>query len=102
MKNRRVSLQGLFFVVERIFFFALFFVVVVLFLFGFLFVIIVIVVFGKNNNVHGMSLGHFEFGVALRAGKNLAFLYFIFVEIDLSVAFGTLRHVTQLLPEGRS
>jgi 8-oxo-dGTP diphosphatase len=56
--------------------------------FFFLFIII-----GENDDVHWMGLRHFELDVAFRAAQNLAFFHFVFVQVDLSVAFWAFGHV---------
>jgi hypothetical protein len=92
------SWRRLFFVFGLPFVGILFVVIVIIVVVRVFFVIIVVIVFGKHDDVHGMSLRHFEFGVALRAGENLAFFHFVFVQVDLGIAFWALRHVTRLLP----
>jgi 8-oxo-dGTP diphosphatase len=56
-----------------------------------------ILVFGERNDVHRMHLRHFQLDVTLRATQNLAFFHFVFVQIHLGVAFGTLDHGIGLL-----
>ena len=63
--------------------------VVVLFVLFFLFVL---VVFGEHGEVHRMSLRHFEFDLTLGTAHDLAFLDFVFVQIDLRVAFRAFGH----------
>jgi len=42
--------------------------------------------------MHGMSLSHLQLGIAFRAAQNFPFFHFVFVEIDLGVAFRASRH----------
>ncbi len=87
--SARAELLG--FVFDQIARFGNFFVV---FLGFFLFIL---VVFGERNDVHRMHLRHLELDVALRATENLAFFYFVFIQVHLGVAFGTLDHGHGLL-----
>jgi hypothetical protein len=50
--------------------------------------------------MYGMGLCHFQLGVAFGAGKDFALFHFVLVQVDFSVAFRALRHVTRLLPKG--
>jgi hypothetical protein len=60
--------------------------------------LLVLIVFGNDDEMHRVSLRHFQLDVALRTTQDLAFLYFIFVQVNLCVAFRTLGHEDSLLP----
>jgi hypothetical protein len=82
-----------------------------LFLFRFFFVLLqlVSVVYGQHfffvlifvgNHVHvdGMDLQHLEFHIALRAGEDFSFFYFVFVHVNFGVAFRASHHGTFSFP----
>ena len=56
------------------------------------FIIIVIFVVGDHDEMNRVRLRDFQLRVALRAGDNLSFFHFIFVQIDFSVAFRAGGH----------
>jgi hypothetical protein len=61
-------------------------------LFFLILIIVVIFVLGKDDEVHGMNLRHFELRVAFAAAHNFAFFDFVFVQVDVRVAFRALGH----------
>jgi hypothetical protein len=50
-------------------------------------IVLVVFVLRQDDEMHRVRLRHFEFRIALRAAENFAFLDFVFVQIDFSVAF---------------
>jgi hypothetical protein len=62
------------------------------FVFLFVLVVFVVVIFGKDDEVHGMNLRHFQLGVAFTAADNFAFFDFVFVQVDVRVTFRALGH----------
>jgi len=71
------------------FFFVLLHVISVVYSQHFFFVLIFV---GNNVHVDGMDLQHLQFHITLRAGEDFAFLYFVFVHINLGVAFRASHH----------
>jgi hypothetical protein len=79
----------------RVLFLVFFFVVLILkkiavlsnFSFFFLIIFIVVKVFGDDVQMHRMRLRHFQLGFALRTTEDLAFLDFVFIDVDFG---GTL------------
>jgi len=76
-----------------------------LFLFRFVFVLLqiirvvygqhfffVLIFVGDHIHVDGMDLQHLQFHIALRAGEDFPFFYFVFVHINLGVAFRASHH----------
>jgi hypothetical protein len=69
---------------------------------GLCFVIIVVIfIVGDEIEVHGMRLRNLEFGFALGATENFAFLDLIFIDIDFGGTFGTADHRCILRKIGR-
>src|ERR1700734_3212876 len=99
--SERFRAQSSCYVCARLFVFVGSVEVALLFLFflGFLFVffdarlfffvvfLVLIIVVGNLDEVDGMRLRHFKFGIALGTAYDFAFLDFIFVEINFGVAF---------------
>jgi hypothetical protein len=69
---------------------------------GFLVIVVVIVLVVRDDiQVDGMRLRNFEFGFALRATENLAFLDFVFIDIDFGGTFRATDHESILRKIGR-
>jgi hypothetical protein len=66
-----------------------------LLLFFFLFIFL-----GNNDELDRVDLRHLELDIAFRAAQNFAFFDFVFVQVELSVAFRALNHGRFLLPDG--
>jgi hypothetical protein len=62
--------------------------VVVRVVFAVFFVFVIIIIIGDDVDANRVNLNNLDFGRALWAVENLAFFYFIFVDVDLD---GTLR-----------
>jgi 8-oxo-dGTP diphosphatase len=61
-------------------------------------VVIFVFVFGENDEMDWMGLRDLQFGVALGAAQDFAFLDLVFIQVDFGVAFRTSRQEV-LLPE---
>jgi hypothetical protein len=61
-------------------------------LFFFFLVFFFIQFVGDKIEVNGVGLRHFELGLALWATQNLAFLDFVFIDIDFGGTFGAADH----------
>src|SRR6185437_2666837 len=55
--------------------------------------ILIVVIFRDNIEADRMDLSDFELGVAFQGSEDFALLDFIFVEVNLSVAFRASHHV---------
>src|ERR1700722_18008688 len=62
------------------------------FVFLFVLFVFVVVILGKDDEVHGMNLRHFQLGVTFTAADNFAFFDFVFVQVDVRVTFRALGH----------
>ena len=60
--------------------------------FFFLIIIFFIEVVGDEVQMHRMRLGYLELGFALGTAQDFAFFDFVFVHVDISVAFRALGH----------
>jgi hypothetical protein len=96
-RDSRYALDVLFLVVLFIVLF--FFVILVEFvcILRLLVLFILIIVIGNGINLDRMDLNDFHLGLALRAGEDFAFFHFIFVDVNLSSAFGAADHGENLL-----
>jgi hypothetical protein len=70
---------------------------------GFLFLVIVFIIFVVRDDIQvdGMRLRNFEFGFAFRATQDLAFLDFVFIDIDFGGTFRAADHESILRKIGR-
>jgi hypothetical protein len=66
----------------------------------FIFLIVIVFVIGNDVEVNGVDLDHLEFDFALRAAQDLAFFYFVFVDVNFSSALRTANHGEDLLRMG--
>lgn len=64
-----------------------------------LFLFFFVIVFGDGIDLDGVSLDNFHFGFALGAGQDLAFLDFVFVNVNFSGAFRAPDHGENLLAD---
>jgi hypothetical protein len=55
--------------------------------------VLVFVIFRDNIQAHRMDLSDFKLRIALQTSEDFALLDFVFVEINLGIAFGASHHV---------
>jgi hypothetical protein len=55
--------------------------------------VLVVIIFRDNIQAHRMDLSDFKLRVALQASEDFALLDFVFVEVNLGIAFGASHHV---------